>query len=106
ILMSILACFYCCFFFQAEDGIRDRNVTGVQTCALPIFHAGIELKEVRQKNRTIVQNNLPKADFNNICHIRPKARNSKDKVALPNGDKIIKQAFWLNNTYIENIIKP
>src|SRR5699024_11871831 len=26
-------------FFQAEDGIRDRNVTGVQTCALPIFAA-------------------------------------------------------------------
>src|SRR5699024_11612726 len=28
--------FYAVFFFQAEDGIRDRNVTGVQTCALPI----------------------------------------------------------------------
>src|SRR5690554_7664678 len=27
-------CFY--FFFQAEDGIRDADVTGVQTCALPI----------------------------------------------------------------------
>src|SRR5207249_5224102 len=27
------------FFFQAEDGIRDRNVTGVQTCALPISDA-------------------------------------------------------------------
>src|SRR5260370_25922180 len=30
------------FFFQAEDGIRDSSVTGVQTCALPIslgFHA-------------------------------------------------------------------
>ena len=26
------------FFFQAEDGIRDRLVTGVQTCALPILH--------------------------------------------------------------------
>src|SRR5699024_11967009 len=25
-----------CLFVQAEDGIRDRNVTGVQTCALPI----------------------------------------------------------------------
>src|SRR5690625_5722963 len=25
------------FFFQAEDGIRDGHVTGVQTCALPIF---------------------------------------------------------------------
>src|SRR5207253_3509674 len=29
-------CYYC-FFFQAEDGIRDGHVTGVQTCALPIF---------------------------------------------------------------------
>src|SRR2546430_5488959 len=26
------------FFFQAEDGIRDLTVTGVQTCALPICH--------------------------------------------------------------------
>ena len=26
----------CVFFFQAEDGIRDWSVTGVQTCALPI----------------------------------------------------------------------
>src|SRR5207237_6490388 len=29
------SCFF--FFFQAEDGIRDSSVTGVQTCALPIF---------------------------------------------------------------------
>src|SRR5262249_59990317 len=28
------------FFFQAEDGIRDWSVTGVQTCALPISTAG------------------------------------------------------------------
>src|SRR5690625_5676585 len=28
---------YACFFFQAEDGIRDGHVTGVQTCALPIL---------------------------------------------------------------------
>src|SRR2546430_9864270 len=29
------------FFFQAEDGIRDLTVTGVQTCALPISFAGM-----------------------------------------------------------------
>src|SRR2546430_8687764 len=29
-----------CFFFQAEDGIRDLTVTGVQTCALPISGTG------------------------------------------------------------------
>src|SRR3712207_228293 len=37
---SYVAC--CCvffFFFQAEDGIRDIGVTGVQTCALPIYGA-------------------------------------------------------------------
>src|SRR5215813_14708346 len=31
-----------CFFFQAEDGIRDADVTGVQTCALPIWAAEAE----------------------------------------------------------------
>src|SRR3984893_18329262 len=31
-----MSCGVTCFFFQAEDGIRDGHVTGVQTCALPI----------------------------------------------------------------------
>src|SRR5207244_4610310 len=31
------------FFFQAEDGIRDDLVTGVQTCALPIFNRQLRL---------------------------------------------------------------
>src|SRR2546429_3553403 len=40
------------FFFQAEDGIRDVAVTGVQTCALPIFFGGklgygSEVKKIR-----------------------------------------------------------
>src|SRR5437016_7353972 len=42
--MNSIFLFYCCycvvyffFFFQAEDGIRDWSVTGVQTCALPIL---------------------------------------------------------------------
>src|SRR2546430_16543236 len=34
------------FFFQAEDGIRDLTVTGVQTCALPIYPA----VEIRAEN--------------------------------------------------------
>src|SRR5690606_40309075 len=36
-LPVLLCCCFChFFFFQAEDGIRDFHVTGVQTCALPI----------------------------------------------------------------------
>src|SRR6266498_5531053 len=34
-MREVLNCIF--FFFQAEDGIRDADVTGVQTCALPIF---------------------------------------------------------------------
>src|SRR5688500_20141957 len=33
------------FFFQAEDGIRDYKVTGVQTCALPIYGSEIGLAQ-------------------------------------------------------------
>src|SRR3989475_7526848 len=34
----LCCCLFFFFFFQAEDGIRDLTVTGVQTCALPIFN--------------------------------------------------------------------
>src|SRR5699024_3841702 len=40
------------FFFQAEDGIRDRNVTGVQTCALPIFGAFAQSYSICGNSRT------------------------------------------------------
>src|SRR5207249_7112472 len=40
------------FFFQAEDGIRDRNVTGVQTCALPICAARHEPHRHRRIRRS------------------------------------------------------
>src|SRR5256886_3848125 len=40
--MCVCMCsFFVFFFFQAEDGIRDLTVTGVQTCALPIFSIGV-----------------------------------------------------------------
>src|SRR5690606_39652329 len=41
----IMSSTYVSFFFQAEDGIRDFHVTGVQTCALPI----LSFNELRQQ---------------------------------------------------------
>src|SRR5688572_31671627 len=43
--MFFLWCYVLCFFFffQAEDGIRDLTVTGVQTCALPISPITIDV---------------------------------------------------------------
>src|SRR5699024_11971944 len=43
------------FFFQAEDGIRERNVTGVQTCALPISPTNVPVTRLdpAAKRRTM-----------------------------------------------------
>src|SRR5690349_22730615 len=38
----LMSCSFFVFFFQAEDGIRDLYVTGVQTCALPISGCGYQ----------------------------------------------------------------
>src|SRR5215204_6675041 len=38
------------FFFQAEDGIRDHCVTGVQTCALPIFEEGFRAVDLARSS--------------------------------------------------------
>src|SRR5207237_9937793 len=59
-----------CFFFQAEDGIRDSSVTGVQTCALPIFavddvgdgDAGLAAARDQPYDVAIVDGMLPQRD--------------------------------------------
>src|SRR5256885_5513392 len=47
------------FFFQAEDGIRDYKVTGVQTCALPIYlePSACRLQEIDKLGRHAVDSN-------------------------------------------------
>src|SRR6266576_4591898 len=52
--------YYFFFFFQAEDGIRDLYVTGVQTCALPIWFGGRDaLAGVPRGGRPNLQRTLP-----------------------------------------------
>src|SRR2546426_6825988 len=43
----VCMCFLVVFFFQAEDGIRDYKVTGIQTCALPISRQAQPLDGLR-----------------------------------------------------------
>src|SRR5690625_6096518 len=50
--MELVFClFFMVFFFQAEDGIRDGHVTGVQTCALPIWPVNSRVPSRSQRNR-------------------------------------------------------
>src|SRR5690606_39972084 len=50
--------FFYVFFFQAEDGIRDFHVTGVQTCALPILYDenGNPIQDVLTLDQSNIQN--------------------------------------------------
>src|SRR6266516_5372252 len=55
--------FWCLFFFQAVDGLRDRTVTGVQTCALPIFPARLLLTQgVSRPGQIYVMERVPHHD--------------------------------------------
>src|SRR4030066_1849042 len=50
---------YLFFFFQAEDGIRDSSVTGVQTCALPILARSPNAANVAMKTIQAIQVGSP-----------------------------------------------
>src|SRR2546425_6988211 len=58
------------FFFQAEDGIRDKLVTGVQTCALPILRAKLVSLNSRVDVDTLERHTKPTSlAMNDIAHV-------------------------------------
>src|SRR5699024_12203616 len=69
------------FFFQAEDGIRDRNVTGVQTCALPIlFSFGI--RQFSKINSVVGDERMP-SFFSFLPNENPSVPFSTIKALIP-----------------------
>ena len=65
---------------------------------------GIQIEYKKRGNKMVETNNLPKSNFNGVAHIRPKGKDGSDKVTLPDGQLITKQCYWLNNTYIADIV--
>src|SRR3712207_9478155 len=82
------------FFFQAEDGIRDIGVTGVQTCALPISRKGIWVCPCsgrgRQKHAIKKKKRAPgKSAFNDFTLWRiPVARVKLDRKSVVLGQSV------------------
>lgn len=53
---------------------------------------------------TRLENDLPKSKNTRIAHVRPHGQDSSDIDLLPDGRPITKQCFWLNKSYIEQVI--
>src|SRR5438034_9453824 len=70
------------FFFQAEDGIRDHCVTGVQTCALPISSdgKGSQAKEQPAGLDLTLQETLQDRKFLGAQEVKPEARSEERRV--------------------------
>src|SRR5260370_1072527 len=72
---------YFFFFFQAEDGIRDSSVTGVQTCALPIFDLHAHLREPGQESSETIETGTRAAargGFTAVCCM-PNTKRSEER---------------------------
>lgn len=81
-----------------------------------LFDLWTEVKRLINNNELIIEqktlksgkiqnvNNLPASTFNGVAHLRPGGKNGKDYIQLPTGQSITRQRFWLNASYISNII--
>src|SRR5687767_15197208 len=77
------------FFFQAEDGIRDKLVTGVQTCALPILKSAVRFLEpfMEKKGGATAKGTLVLATVKGDVH--DIGKNLVDIILTNNGYKVI-----------------
>src|SRR3989454_9124665 len=80
--MCFVLYFYFFFFFQAEDGIRDYKVTGVQTCALPISAPASASQEPGREDVTTEANPL-------LGDTREAIERKEYDVALAGVDKLL-----------------
>src|SRR5206468_258468 len=91
------------FFFQAEDGIRDLIVTGVQTCALPIYR-------VIREHGLDLQLRLPHRGFHRAIGACAEVRVSPDGRLLSQADWDAHKREWLpteaDQVYVQNLMKP
>src|SRR5688572_17819744 len=78
------------FFFQAEDGIRDLTVTGVQTCALPISTIGTEAPDRAETPSRFIrgfETSFP--SFERLAEIQDRAKPIENSFALNFGPQLL-----------------
>lgn len=101
-------CFEKIVFWNMPIKILDAEIKNVWQKTIEIIKTGEIVREIKNGKK---YTNFPGMSANGICHVRPHARNKGDVYSLPYPDKLTgqkkytKQCFWLNNGFIEKIIK-
>lgn len=89
--------------------VLENEVKEMWTKTVETIKSGNIVKSIDEKGFRIT--NFPGMSENRVCHVRPHARDSKDTYSLPTKDKLTgvneytKQCFWINNKYLEEILK-
>lgn len=113
-------------FFVFKKKNDDYVFSGIKLWNMPELILENEVKNMWNKTKNVVlsgnivksvdengkrDTNFPGMSDNGVCHVRPHARDSKDTLSLPVADKLTglteytKHCFWLNNKYLEEILK-
>jgi DNA mismatch repair protein MutH len=95
------------FVIFREDGNGDLRLEKVSYWNMPY----LDREEARRvwedtKRRVLIDaSDLPKSTESRVAHVRPKAKNSQDTIPTPQGTMLIKKCFWLNRSYIGEIVR-
>ena len=95
--------------WNMPETIIDTKVKGMYNKTKKVIETGNIVNHIDKRGRRIT--NFPGMSDNGVCHVRPHGRNAQDTLSLPVEDKLTgakeytKQCFWINNSYLKEIIK-
>ena len=100
-------------FWKMPDSVLEKEVKDVWEKTVKVIKSGNIVSGIKclKNGKAVLTTSFPGIRFNGVCHVRPHARNSDDTYELPCPDKktgvvrFTKQCFWLNNTYIKEIVQ-
>lgn len=88
--------------WKVPGNILENEIRSTWEETIRTINTGVLLLNDSRGRQT---NNLPGKKFNHVCHVRPKAQNSRDTYPLPDGREMTKQSFWLDKKYIKSVLE-
>ena len=94
--------------WNMPEMVIDNEVQTMWQKTVDVIKSGNIVKSVDKGYR---ETNFPSVSDNKVCHVRPHARDAQDTYPLPVADKLTgateytKHCFWINNSYLEELLK-